>query len=51
VVPLDPSRNSESTVDGWKKVMLTKCTQCHSMIHGSDLPSQEISNGGGALTR
>lgn len=28
--------------------LLTSCTQCHSQIHGSDLPSQR---GGGGLTR
>jgi hypothetical protein len=50
-VPLDPSRNSVSTPDGWKKGMLTRCTQCHTEIHGSDLPSQAITNGGNALTR
>jgi hypothetical protein len=34
-----------------KKAMLTKCTQCHSEIHGSDLSSQSITGGGKALTR
>jgi DmsE family decaheme c-type cytochrome len=49
-VPRDGSRFS-SGKDGWKKGMLTKCTQCHTAIHGSDLPSQSISTGGNALTR
>ncbi|WP_303720661.1 GSU2203 family decaheme c-type cytochrome [Malonomonas rubra] len=26
--------------DGWRKGFLTKCTTCHSVVHGSDLPSQ-----------
>jgi DmsE family decaheme c-type cytochrome len=29
----------------------TRCSNCHNKIHGSDLPSQGISGGGGALTR
>jgi len=29
----------------------TSCTQCHSEIHGSDLPSQGVTGGGRALTR
>jgi DmsE family decaheme c-type cytochrome len=37
--------------DSSKRAMLTKCTQCHSEIHGSDLPAQAISGQGKALTR
>ena len=37
--------------DSWKRVMLTKCTQCHQSIHGSDLPSQSITGQGRALNR
>jgi len=29
----------------------TKCTQCHSQIHGSDLPTQSLSGGGRGLVR
>jgi len=29
----------------------TKCTQCHSQVHGSDLPSQSVPSQGRALTR
>ncbi len=36
---------------GWRKAFATKCTQCHSQIHGSDLPSQSVSSRGRALTR
>ena len=50
-VPLDPSRNGTSTADGWKVGMLTKCTQCHTVIHGTDHPSQALSTGGNALTQ
>lgn len=49
--PNDPDRAGVSTPDAWKKVMLTKCTQCHSEIHGSDLPSESISGQGRAMTR
>jgi DmsE family decaheme c-type cytochrome len=40
-----------SSHDASKSGFLTKCTQCHSEIHGSDLPSQSISGQGKALTR
>jgi DmsE family decaheme c-type cytochrome len=50
-VPDRPDRAGVSTLDGWKKGMLTKCTTCHTAVHGSDLPSQSISGQGGALTR
>ena len=49
--PQAPERAGTSTLDAWKKGMLTKCSQCHTEIHGSDLPSQAISTGGTALTR
>ncbi|MFZ2492576.1 MAG: DmsE family decaheme c-type cytochrome [Thermoanaerobaculia bacterium] len=29
----------------------TKCTQCHSRIHGTDLPSNGLTHGGRGLTR
>ncbi|MBD3403490.1 DmsE family decaheme c-type cytochrome [candidate division GN15 bacterium] len=50
-VPQDRSRDSYSTEDGWKRGMLTRCTSCHTAVHGSDMPSQSISTGGNALTR
>lgn len=49
--PQATDRSGVSTPDAWKRVMLTKCTQCHTEIHGSDLPSQSISGQGRALTR
>lgn len=54
---------SEETGDGCKpivtvatphamqKIMTTKCTECHSAIHGSDLPSLAAPGGGSRLTR
>ena len=48
---MNPDRNGVSTLDGWKKGFLTKCTTCHTAIHGTDLPSQSISGQGAALTR
>jgi len=35
--------------EGWQMSFGTKCTTCHKVVHGSDLPSQPL-NGGG-LTR
>jgi len=46
-----PDRGGVSTADGFKKGFLTKCTQCHNMVHGSDFPGQAGSTGGGTLTR
>ena len=37
--------------DSMKRVMLTKCTQCHQSVHGTDLPSQSIPGQGRALNR
>lgn len=50
-VPLDPTRNGISTPDGWRLAMLSKCSQCHTQVHGSDMPSQATSTGGTGLTR
>jgi predicted CXXCH cytochrome family protein len=36
---------------GWRRAFMTKCTNCHPSVHGSDLPSQGISSRGGSLTR
>ena len=49
--PLNPERGGRSDLDSFKKSMLTKCTQCHQKVHGSDMPSQSISGQGKALTR
>jgi len=37
--------------DSVKRAFLTKCSGCHSQIHGSDLPAQSISGQGMGLTR
>jgi DmsE family decaheme c-type cytochrome len=53
-VPPTGSRNYTavtSTHDSWKIATTTRCTQCHTQIHGSDLPSQSVPGSGGALTR
>ncbi len=49
--PLHEERGGLSTKDGFKKSMLTKCTQCHIAVHGSDLSSQSTSSQGKSLTR
>ena len=36
---------------GWIRAYGTKCTQCHSQVHGSDLPSQSLPSRGKFLTR
>ncbi len=40
-----------NTTYGWKIAWTKKCTQCHVMVHGSDLPSQALTGQGRALTR
>jgi DmsE family decaheme c-type cytochrome len=36
---------------GYKRAFTTKCTQCHTQVHGSDLPSQTVPGQGRALAR
>ena len=48
--PMHPERSGTSSLDGFKQAMLTKCTQCHTEVHGSDMPAQSIT-GPGALIR
>lgn len=45
------SLSGTSAHDSMKRVMLTKCTQCHQSVHGTDLPSQSITGQGRALNR
>jgi DmsE family decaheme c-type cytochrome len=47
----NPVLHGDFPQHGFKKAFATKCTQCHSKIHGSDLPSQGIPGRGKALTR
>ena len=48
--PLYQDRGGMSSLDGFKEAMLTKCTQCHTAIHGTDEPAQSITSPG-SLTR
>lgn len=43
--------SGHSQTDSFKQVMLTKCSQCHQTVHGTDLPSQSIPGQGRALVR
>lgn len=36
---------------GWRTAFGTKCSQCHSQIHGSDLPGQSVPGRGRSLIR
>jgi DmsE family decaheme c-type cytochrome len=36
---------------GYRRAFTTKCTQCHTKVHGTDLPSQTTSGFGGGLMR
>ena len=49
--PASAGLSGTSSHDSMKRVMLTKCTQCHQSIHGTDLPSQSITGQGRALNR
>ncbi len=44
------SMNPHGT-EGWRRAFLTKCTQCHFKIHGTDNPSQTVSGQGKGLIR
>ncbi len=44
-------RSITSNAQSWKAAFTTKCTQCHSQVHGSDLPSQSVMGQGSALSR
>ena len=46
-----PVYHGQFPAGGFKMAFTTKCTQCHSQIHGSDLPSLSIAGEGEALTR
>ena len=37
--------------EGFRRAFATECTQCHTKIHGSDLPSQTVPGRGEALLR
>jgi predicted CXXCH cytochrome family protein len=48
-----PSAGSDNPFgpSGWRVAFGTKCTQCHQVVHGSDLPSQTSTSQGKSLTR
>lgn len=49
---LQPSQVTiKGTESGFQKAFLTKCTQCHKAVHGSDLPSQGTTSQGKNLSR
>lgn len=50
-IPRIANLSGTSTHDSMKQTMLTKCTQCHQSVHGTDLPSQSIPGQGRALNR
>jgi DmsE family decaheme c-type cytochrome len=44
-------RENPFGVDGMNVSFTTKCSQCHSQIHGTDLPTQSLAGGGHAMGR
>ncbi|MGB9712400.1 MAG: GSU2203 family decaheme c-type cytochrome [Dissulfurimicrobium sp.] len=50
-VPGDPTNQIAATDRGFQKSFMTKCTQCHPRVHGSDMPSQSVAGQGKGLTR
>lgn len=44
-------RENPFGVRGFNIAFTTRCTQCHSRIHGSDLPSQTVTGQGEGLTQ
>jgi DmsE family decaheme c-type cytochrome len=49
VVPAKVDAANPHGVEGMQMSFGTKCTTCHAVVHGSDLPSQPLTGGG--LTR
>ncbi len=49
--PGDPSNTVAAVDQGFQRSFMTKCTQCHSQVHGSDMPSQSVTGQGRGLTR
>ncbi|BBB33023.1 cytochrome c family protein [Thermotomaculum hydrothermale] len=49
--PNHPDRVVRSDRQSFKRAFTTKCTQCHTRVHGTDLPSEGLSGQGKALTR
>ncbi len=49
--PGDTANTIAAADHGFTKSFMTKCTQCHSQVHGSDLPSQSVPGAGTGLTR
>ena len=48
---IQPEDYNSGDKNVWSQAYATKCTQCHSQVHGSDLPSQTVPGQGGSLTR
>lgn len=46
-----PVDHGDFGAQGYKMAYTTKCTQCHSQVHGSDVPSQSVDGQGRGLTR
>ena len=44
-------RENPFGVDGMNRSFTTKCSTCHSQIHGSDLPAQSLAGGGFGMVR
>jgi DmsE family decaheme c-type cytochrome len=44
-------RGNPFGVDGMNRSFTTKCSTCHSQIHGTDLPSQSLASGGHGMVR
>ena len=42
-------RENPYGVQGFNMAFTTSCTQCHSHVHGSDLPSQTVTNSNGLV--
>ncbi|NIA19872.1 MAG: cytochrome C, partial [Xanthomonadaceae bacterium] len=49
IIPPDQYNSGDRSI--WAKAYASKCTQCHSQVHGSDLPAQTVPGQGRSLTR
>jgi DmsE family decaheme c-type cytochrome len=50
-LPVGASSQNPFGTSGWRAAFLTKCSQCHFKVHGTDLPSQTVTGGGRGIIR
>ncbi len=50
-LPVGMASQNPFGTEGWRVAFLTKCSQCHFKVHGTDLPSQTVPSYGSGIIR